>query len=109
MVGRSSAWQWPWLFLYTINSSSSVVDICLTVTVGETGDTVFAHRVVESWLNLMLSHGVLMLASIVHHIPTVAPHSWLLIYMRGVLLVYCFNSILGVAMTVKGYDCPDAE
>ena len=39
-----------------------------------------------------LSHGVLLLASVVHHVPTVAPHKQLLIYMRIVLFFYTANS-----------------
>ena len=59
------------------------------------------HRILGSTLNFALSHGILMLGSVIHHIPTAAPHSWLLMYMRGVLLFYSANSWLGVYGDIK--------
>ena len=54
------------------------------------------HRVVASVLNFFLSHGILMLGSVLHHIPTAAPHNYLLMYMRAILLVYTINAWYGV-------------
>ena len=57
------------------------------------GDT---QRILASVLNFALSHGVVALGSVIHHVPTAAPHSWLLRYMRAVLLLYTANSWLAV-------------
>ena len=43
-------------------------------------------------INFMMSHGVLLLASVVHHVPTASPHKQLLIFMRFVLVLYTANS-----------------
>ena len=61
----------------------------------QTGDY---HRIVSALLNFGLSHGIVLLGSVVHHVPTAAPHSWLLRYMRLVLLVYTINSWSNVFM-----------
>merc|ERR1712032_530520 len=99
--GRSNVWQLPWLFLYILNASASVIDISLCMTSSKTekpssdvvddSDSRF-HHVLGSLLNFALSHGVLILASVVHHIPTAQPHKTLLLYMRAVLLIYTLNN-----------------
>ena len=55
-----------------------------------------SRRLSTSCINFLLSHGVLMLASVIHHVPTAAPHNWLLIYMRLILLASCVNMCYGV-------------
>ena len=90
--GRSSAWQLPWLVVYLSNASASVVDVALS------WQPIFAERpsdpgrIYSGLLNFALSHGVLFLASVVHHVPTAAPHSYLMRYMNVVLLLYSINS-----------------
>jgi len=84
--GKASAWQLPWLTLYIVNATASVLDISMSICIdGNRSD--FA-RVMQSFLNFALSHGILLLGSVIHHVPTARPHNWLLIYMRGVLLMY---------------------
>ena len=89
--GKSSASQLPWLAMYILNASASSLDISLSIQ--QRGDV---HRIFASALNFALSHGILFLGSVIHHVPTAAPHSWLLLYMCGVLLFYSANSCLGV-------------
>ena len=95
--GRSSTSQLPWLLVYLANAAASVVDVALALqpyvvehTIGD------AQRILASVLNFALSHGVVALGSVIHHVPTAAPHSWLLRYMRAVLLLYTANSWLAV-------------
>ena len=91
--GRSSAYQLPWLWLYLFNAAASVLDTALAFEQDNARDV---HRVVASVLNFFLSHGILMLGSVLHHIPTAAPHNYLLMYMRAILLVYTINAWYGV-------------
>ena len=89
--GRSSTSQLPWLLMYILNASVSVVNVGLDVV-----EKRAAFVVASSCINFLLSHGVLMLASVIHHVPTAAPHNWLLIYMRLILLASCVNMCYGV-------------
>jgi len=93
--GRSSAWQLPWLVMYIINATASVLDISLCFHLEPD-----VHRIVNSICGFALSHGILLLGSVIHHIPTAAPHSWLLIYMRCVLFFSTMNSIYGVHLEI---------
>ena len=106
--GRSSASQLPWLALYMINASTSVAGIglvlCAHLWKYEEGIESY-HQVAEAFLNFALSHGILLLGSVVHHVPTARPHSWLLLYMRGVLLLYTANSGFNVyLLTAKALE-----
>lgn len=94
--GRSSTKQLPWLFMYIFNASVSVINVGLDVVERRS-----AFVVGESLINFLLSHGVLMLASVVHHVPTAAPHNWLLLYMRVILLISCVNMTYGVFGQLK--------
>jgi len=89
--GRASFYQLPWLWMYIINSTASVLDVSLAIEQNGGG-----NRILGGILNFLLSHGILLLGSIIHHIPTARPHNWLLIYLRIVLLVYTVNSWWGV-------------
>ena len=99
--GRSTGSQLPWLLLYIVNASASVIDVALAVQPRAREQLGDAHRVVDSALNFALSHGILGLGSVLHHVPTAAPHSWLLRYMRAVLLLYTLNSWFDVAQRVS--------
>lgn len=105
--GRSSATQMPWLWMYLINASASILDVGLAIAFkGSTNHSGnIANRVLSSILNFSLSHGILLLGSVVHHVPRAAPHSWLLIYMRLVLLFYTINSWWSVINEIDGIPC----
>ena len=98
--GKSSAHQLPWLIVYLLNAPASVVDVALSLQPDELGQVGWTHKIIESVLNFGLSHGIVALGSVVHHVPTKAPHSWLLRFMRVVLLVYTANSWLNVVQRV---------
>ena len=90
--GRSSMSQLPWLILYILNATASVIDTALALQPLRWSQPGSTSRITTALLNFLLSHGVLFLASVVHHIPTAAPHNWLLRYMRAVLLLYTINA-----------------
>eukprot|EP00746_Dinoflagellata_sp_MGD_P089880 gnl/MRDRNA2_/MRDRNA2_35460_c0_seq1.p1 gnl/MRDRNA2_/MRDRNA2_35460_c0~~gnl/MRDRNA2_/MRDRNA2_35460_c0_seq1.p1 ORF type:complete len:403 (+),score=72.20 gnl/MRDRNA2_/MRDRNA2_35460_c0_seq1:70-1278(+) len=94
--GRATGWQMPFLTMYLVNASASVLDIGLALYQEHESKESAFHRTLEALLNFGLSHGVMLLGSVVHHIPTAAPHKWLLIYMRIVLFFYTINSCLNV-------------
>ena len=99
--GRSSTSQMPWLWMYLINATASVLDVAMAWQYHHANST--PNRVLSSILNFGLSHGILLLGSVVHHVPKAAPHSWLLIYMRMVLLFYTINSWWSVVNEI-GFD-----
>lgn len=109
--GRSSVSQLPWLWLYIINSSASVLDVALAVQEiqhhgsisgdEKQSDSVLTNRMFTALLNFFLSHGILLLGSVVHHVPTARPHNWLLIYMRILLFFYTLNSWYSVALHIQ--------
>ena len=91
--GRSSTSQLPWLLVYLLNASASVLEVALALQPYMRDNTIGdAQRVLDGLLNFALSHGVVALASVIHHVPSAAPHSWLLRYMRAVLLLYTANT-----------------
>eukprot|EP00494_Astrolonche_serrata_P014380 UN14512 len=45
------------------------------------------HSILTAAMNFAISHGIIFLCSIVHHIPTARPYNWLIIYMRVCLLL----------------------
>ena len=102
--GRSSVSQIPFLTMYLINATASAIQVGLAALVndggsgrGSGGSAVSdLHKILDALLSFALSHGVMLLASVVHHVPTAAPHSWLLIYCRIVLFFMCINNWLGV-------------
>lgn len=98
--GKSSAAQIPWLLMYLVNASASVIDVALSLQPGELHKEGITHSVLTAALNFALSHGVLALGSVLHHVPTAAPHSWLVRFMRLVLLCYTGNSWLNVIQRV---------
>lgn len=91
--GRASPWQLPFLTMYLFNATGSVLLVGIAIFWKEPD---FAYELFESILNFLLSHGVMLLGSVVHHVPTARPHSWLLVYMRGVLLLYTLNTWFSV-------------
>ena len=113
--GRSNVWQLPWLFLYIVNASASVLDISLCLVKwfrdpeppnappndATSFHPLLFHELTVSALNFALSHGILLLGSVVHHVPTAQPHKGLLLYMRAVLFVYTVNNWVGVAEAVR--------
>ena len=62
------------------------------------------QQVVAAALNFALSHGVLLLGSVVHHVPTVRPHNFLLVYMRVVLFIYTINNWAEVMITIRNFE-----
>ena len=58
------------------------------------------HRISTSIINFALSHGVILLASVIHHVPTKRPHSCLLKFLRILLLASCMNEIYGAYLEV---------
>ena len=89
---------------YIANACASVLDVALAMEQDAAG----IHRVIASVLNFALSHGVLLLASVLHHVPTASPHKWLLVYMRLILLVYTANAWFGVYQDITlGWKHPD--
>ena len=95
--GRSSGYQIPWLILYLVNASASVIAVALALNCSGS-----VHEVAESLLNFALSHGIVALGSVVHHVPTAAPHSWLIWYMRLLLMLYTLNSWAKIGRQVAG-------
>jgi hypothetical protein len=98
--GRASPWQLPFLTMYLFNATGSVL-LCGMALFWSHQD--FAYELFEAVLNFALSHGVMLLGSVVHHVPTARPHSWLLVYMRGVLLFYTLNTWLNVVRHIQGF------
>ncbi|CAE7370186.1 unnamed protein product [Symbiodinium natans] len=99
--GKSDAWQIPWLLLYGFNASLSVIDIAIVIFVPIESEENSYQRVLQALLNFMLSHGVLFLGSVLHHVPTKRPFSWLVIYMRFVLSLYTLHSAWSVWKEVR--------
>lgn len=85
--GRASATQLPWLLLYEVNAALAVVDLAIKVTLTMSNTEARLFNAMPSIINFLLSHGILMLGSVIHHVPTKTPFSWLLMYMRFVLLL----------------------
>eukprot|EP00933_Yihiella_yeosuensis_P019862 TRINITY_DN1601_c0_g5_i1.p1 TRINITY_DN1601_c0_g5~~TRINITY_DN1601_c0_g5_i1.p1 ORF type:complete len:407 (-),score=57.77 TRINITY_DN1601_c0_g5_i1:274-1494(-) len=96
--GRASAWQLPFLTMYLVSCCASVVNIGIVIflPVAIQNQKDLGFQLLEASLNFALSHGVMLLGSIVHHVPTARPHNWLLIYMRVVLALYSLNSWINV-------------
>jgi len=84
--GKASSWQLPFIFLYMLNAAGSAVNFSLRVTPGCLETSIPLLTTVS--LHFMLSHGVLLLTSVVHHIPTARPFNWLIIYMRSFTCLY---------------------
>jgi hypothetical protein len=99
--GRASGWQLPFLTMYLVNATASVILVGFAEQPTDVKDTERAHELFEAVLNFSLSHGVMLLGSVVHHIPTARPHSWLLIYMRFVLTLYTVNSWINVLRRIS--------
>jgi len=94
--GRATASQLPFLTMYLVSASASVLLVGLAIRPRGLSAMDQEYEVIEAVLNFALSHGVMLLGSVVHHIPSARPHSWLLIYMRIVLSLYFVNSWLSV-------------
>lgn len=65
-----------------MSAAASVVQASMVIILTNERDWVIVSKAL---FNFALSHGVLILASVVHHIPTAQPHRCLLIFMRVVL------------------------
>lgn len=99
--GKSSARQIPWLMMYMVNASASVIDVALSLQPEQIQIEGVTHRIASSTLNFCLSHAIIALGSVVHHVPTVAPHNWLLRGMRVIFLCYTINSWFTVAQRIS--------
>ena len=55
---------------------------------------------VSAVLNFMLSHGVLLLGSVIHHAPTKRPHNWLFFYLKTMMFIYTVNNVTSVWHTI---------
>lgn len=88
--GTASALQLPFLIMYMLSSAASVILFSVTITPGCINDS-DSDLAVTSGLHFMLSHGILLLASVIHHTPTARPFNWLLHYMRLFMCLYFVN------------------
>ena len=86
--------------MYLANAAASVIDVALSLQPPFSDNLDASHRVAEAVLNFCLSHGIVALGSIMHHVPTAAPQSWLIRFMRVVLLFYTLNSWASVAQRI---------
>jgi len=93
--GKSSTFQMPWLFMYELLASVSVIRIAL---VKGFKHEVFDSEVLQALTDFLLSHGILLLGSVIHHIPTKRPFNWLLMYMRFCLLLYTIGAVWSVVL-----------
>jgi hypothetical protein len=98
--GRASPWQLPFLTMYLFNATGSVLLVGMALFWPQVG---LAYELFESVLNFLLSHGVMLLGSVVHHVPSARPHNWLLVYMRGVLILYTLNTWINVFRHVQEF------
>ncbi len=94
--------------MYLLNASASVIDVALSLQPSERVEYGNTHKLIESILNFALSHGIIALGSVLHHVPTAAPHSWLVRFMRVVLLFYTANSWLSVCQRITDLPLDDA-
>lgn len=99
--GKSAANQIPWLFLYQINASISVVDISLALGAPGTVSEDSWCRSLQACCGFLLSHGILLLGSVIHHVPTKRPFNWLLMFMRFVLLLYTIHAAWAVWLEIR--------
>jgi len=97
--GKASSWQLPFILLYMLNAAGSVLNFSLRATPGCLEINIPLLTTVS--LHFMLSHGVLLLTSVVHHIPTARPFNWLIIYMRLFMCLYTVDQISGVIMSIS--------
>lgn len=99
--GRASPYQIPFLTMYLFNAAGSMllVGISLFLIKDDLG-----YELYESILNFLLSHGVMLLGSVVHHVPTARPHNWLLVYMRIVLAMYTLNTWISVFRHIATFN-----
>jgi hypothetical protein len=93
--GKSSTYQLPWLFMYEFLASVAVVKIAL---VKGFKHELFDSEVLQTLTDFLLSHGILLLGSVIHHIPTKRPFSWLLMYMRFCLLLYTIGEVWSMVL-----------
>merc|ERR1712046_414124 len=91
--GKASLWQLPFLVMYLMNATASVLSCAIAVFgSGAMLDEDRADELLQALPSFALSHGVLMLGSVVHHMPTARPHSCLLRYMRLLMALYTLTS-----------------
>jgi hypothetical protein len=70
--GRASAWQMPWLVLYILNVCACTVSLGLAFSYKQKDDEV--GPILNSSLQILLSHGFICLGSVMHHTPKAQPH-----------------------------------
>lgn len=106
--GPADKWQLPWLMLYLINASASVLNVGFTLLyhTGSEPHLDFLQDMLQSSLMFCLSHGIMLLGSVIHHTPTARPFNWLLNFMRVLLLFICVNAWVLVAKNMlQHWDC----
>ena len=129
--GKSDVMQIPWLFMYVVNCGASAVELGLLTVGSVPSDQKSAASIepplpfhvpdaeltaaVSALVGFALSHGILMLGSVIHHVPTVSPHGELLWFMRATLCVYtanawiqCFQGIREVIARDYDYNATSA-
>jgi len=96
--GKADALQIPWLLMYQVNATASVIQVGLAVFAP---DVYNLNALLNALVNFALSHGILLLGSVIHHTPKARPFNWLLIYMRVCLLFFTLNSWIAVVADLK--------
>ena len=81
--------------MYIVNASASVLQVSFALTHKSTFSSGLG-----ALCNFCLSHGVLLLGSVIHHVPTTAPHNFLLMYMRLVLFFQTIQAWLEVRLGI---------
>lgn len=99
--GQATFWQLPWLTLYVLNASGCVLDIGIVVGSQKFRDLLSFHCVLRASINLVLSHGFLLLCSAVHHLPKAKFHRCLMQLMRACLVFFTVDSWLTVGEDVS--------
>lgn len=105
--GKSDTGQLPWLLMYLVNATASVLNVGFVALYERSGSQLdYSHALAEGIFNFFLSHGIMLLGSVIHHTPTVKPFNWLLIYMRILLLCITANGWVNVVKNVVEHsDC----
>lgn len=102
--GRASHWQLPFIVMYMLYASASVCDLGLLVFIGAANSWLWeSDRIIGCLVNFFLSHGIIVLASVVHHIPSKKPHNFLLVYMRVVTFFATIHAWLHLINEMHDY------
>eukprot|EP00929_Paragymnodinium_shiwhaense_P097186 TRINITY_DN58938_c0_g1_i1.p1 TRINITY_DN58938_c0_g1~~TRINITY_DN58938_c0_g1_i1.p1 ORF type:complete len:401 (-),score=13.63 TRINITY_DN58938_c0_g1_i1:242-1444(-) len=108
--GRPSTWQLMWITVYVLNASASLVDIGAVLAAPSLRTLDGSLCLVRGFVNVVLSHGVILLCAVIQHVPRAKPYGFLVMYMQLVLLLYSMESCMTVAADVYTIiQCPVAE